>query len=304
MKFIAIAAAALLLVSCGGKKDNKPGTPSGAGSGEAVNLKLNVKPGDNFDQKMVMNMNMHTEATGQKVDMKMGFDAAMNFAVMAADTTGGAKLKMTYTSADGSMDMGAAGGAMGDKINDLMSKAMKAMTGESLVMNIDKSGKPSDPLNYEEFKERLIKKFDSLGLPSGSGEKMTESLGKKNLANNMQMMFNIYPDKPVKPGDSWTTETIQDMNNISMKIKNEYTLDKVEGGTAYITVKGTAASDGVETEGGGKLMDMKINQSGDMEMNVGMGTIKKMKMKMEMEATVEAMGTKMPMKMDAKFAIN
>jgi hypothetical protein len=306
-KLLWLSAAALFMLSCNNNKKSSSGGGGGAlASGDAVALKLNLKPGESFNQNMKMDMNMNMEVMGQKMDMKMNIGSGMKFAAKQLNADGGMDMDMTYTNAAATMDMGALGGAAGaGAMNDILKKVMDAMVGETVSISLNKNGELTRASGFERIKENLVRKADSLGLPEASVDQMVEGFAEKNLDANMKMLFAIYPDKPVKPGDTWVKESVQEVNNIKMKMKNEYTLNKVEGSTAHIALKSTAAGKGSMRQGATEVeLDMDLTQAGTLEMNIANGVLKAGKMDMKVDATVNAGGMKAPMKMNANYTIS
>jgi hypothetical protein len=293
-------AIALFLASCGGGKKDAAGVVPG----DAVSLKLNLKPGEQFNQNMKVDMDINSEAMGQKINMKMGFDAGMKFAVSTTDSAGSMNMNMTYTALDANIDMGALAAGKGGEMNTMMKKIMGALVGETITVTMNKNGELTGTGGFEAIKANLTRKADSLGLPEASIDQIVEGFAQKNLDGNLKMMFNIYPDKPVKPGDTWVKETTQEVNNINMKMKNEYTLTKVNGGVAYIALKSSAVGKGEMKQAGQNMeVDIDLTQKGTLEMNMSNGTLKGGKADMKMDGTINAMGMKMPMKVNAVYTI-
>lgn len=73
------------------------------------------------------------------------------------------------------------------------------------------------------------------GLPDGNAPGSNDSL----LMQTFEKSFDFYPNHPVAIGESWTTTTQLPVQGIPNYLQTNYSLQSVEGDTAFITVKGT-----------------------------------------------------------------
>lgn len=174
-----------------------------------------------------------------------------------------------------------------------MNETTKHMVGKSIIMTI-KNKKVVD-----------VSGMDSVIAPDEASRAMMEKMfSAESLNQSFGMMFNIYPDKPVKIGDSWDAENEIEMGSMKMKVKTTYTLAGVKDGLAELTVNGTINSKGSMTQGGMDMnMDMKGSQKGRMYLKLETGYINKGNYDMNIDATMDAMGQKIPMTLKGKYSI-
>lgn len=263
-------------------------------SGDSYVLKMRLNKGDKFGQDMKMDMDMNITAMGMTKDMKMGMNIGADFEVLDS-TAAGKDLKITYTKSEMKMNMG--GDPSTSAITDsIMNESGKMLVGKSVVFTVA-DNKITDVKGMDQMVSA-----DSLN--PATRQAMSKMFSKDNLNSMFGMMFSIYPNKPVKEGDTWTADNTVDMNGMKMNIKANYKLIKVTNGIAEIAVDGTVDSKGSMEQSGMNIdMDMKGTQKGTMNLKVADGYLKDGKYTMDIDATMNMMGQKMPMKMKAAYTM-
>ena len=110
----------------------------------------------------------------------------------------------------------------------------------------------------------------------------------KEQMNSMYgMMFQLYPDHPVKVGDTWEKENEFSMASITMKMNVKYKLTSVKDGIAYVNVDGTVSGKGKMSQPGIELdMDLKGNNTGTMNIGLEDGYLKDSDMKMDISGDI------------------
>lgn len=89
----------------------------------------------------------------------------------------------------------------------------------------------------------------------------------------MESSLKIFPDKPVKIGDSWTINTKM---HVTMPVESitTYTLKEVNGNVAVLTIRGTLISKGEFDSMGNKMTsDLKGLNVGDAQVDLKTGMI-------------------------------
>jgi len=125
---------------------------------------------------------------------------------------------------------------------------------------------------------------------------------KEQMNSMLAMMFQMYPDKPVKVGETWEKEIETSLSEVKMKMKGKYTLKSVKDGVAYIDIKGNFSGKGSMNQNGMNIdMDMDGDQTGQMSIGLADGYLKDSDYKMDMEAKMNVMGQKVPMTIKAKY---
>jgi hypothetical protein len=119
------------------------------------------------------------------------------------------------------------------------------------------------------------------------------------------MLFSICPNKPVKAGDKWMKEWVYEVNGIKMNIKDEYTLNKVEAGTAFVDLKSTSSSkDNINKDGMGVKMDVTLTKTGTYQLNITSGIVKNGRIDAKMEGVANSGGVKVSMNGSITYKIS
>jgi hypothetical protein len=264
------------------------------GSGEAYTIKMRLKPGDTFTHDIQMNMSTGMTMMGQTMDMKMKMDMGSKFEVMNGDTAG-KELKMTYTKAHMSMDMGMKGIDMPDS---LLNKANNNIIGKSITIKLSPNNEITEVNGLNEM-------FTSDSTMDPATKEMIEKMFSKDQLNNLYgMMFSMYPSKPVRVGDTWDAETKVNVANIDMKIKIKYKLVAVKNGLADIDVDGVINGKGNMNQKGVSMdMDMKGSQKGTLTVKLEDGYLQSGNYKMDVKADMQVMGQKIPMTIKGDYVL-
>jgi Family of unknown function (DUF6263) len=265
-------------------------------SGEAYTIKMRMNKADTFHQNIKMDMNMKMNVMGQAMDMKMNMDAGITFEV--TDTTATSKeLKLTYTKMHMGMDMGNKAMAA-INMDSIMNASIEKMIGKAVLIELSSSNEITQ-----------VKGFDSLLLNSSDNEaskQMMEKMFSKDQMNNMfGMMFSMYPGKPVKVGETWTSKSKVNLANIDMQINIKYKLVGVKNGLADIDVDGIIDGKGDMKQNGMSIgMTMSGTQKGMLTIKMKDGYLENGSYKMDVKADMEMAGQKVPMTIKANYLFN
>jgi len=281
-KIIAAFLIATTFIACNSNDTTSPAVPaSGVGSKEPVTLAMRLQPGDRFGYNSNMDMDLTSAGMGIKIKMDMG----SVFEVMSA-TPQGKELKLTYTRANLSTNFGLLNTPTMDS---MMKKAGDAVMGRSVTIVLSPDNKILE-----------VKGVDSAYIAAADEQtkQVLKSLYSKEQMNSTYgMIFNLYPGKPVKAGDSWDTESSIALSAVQMKVKAKYTLKEVKDGIASVEIAGVI--DGQATMNrGNKVTEMPINgtQNGIMNVKLDDGYLKDGKIEMDVKAEIETGGgMKLPM---------
>lgn len=264
--------------------------------GEAYTIKMRMNKADTFHQNIKMDMTMKMNVPGQPVDMKMNVDAGVTFEV--TDTTTTSKdLKLTYTSMHMGMDMG--NKAMGAvNMDSIMDRTIGKIIGKSVILELS----PTNEITQ-------VKGFDSLMQESSNDEatrQMMEKMFSKDQMNNMfGMLFTMYPTKPVKVGETWTSKSKVNLANMDMQINIKYKLVGVKNGLADIDVDGV-----IDAKGDMKQNNMSIGvsmsgtQKGMLTIKMNDGYLENGSYKMDVKAEMDMAGQKIPMTIKADYYLS
>lgn len=254
----------------------------GAGSGAAVKLSFNPTVGKEYVMKSDIVMDMTT--MGMPIKSTMSFEMSMK----ASDKEGDLNVvKSKFKRYKMNMSTGMMGDMSFDSDNpdasSPMFESLSKLTSAEYTQKMDQTG--------------AIKSIE--GLDSLLGGQMAGQM-----KNSMGQGMASLPNKEVKPGDTWNSETVTDLNGMKMALKNEWTLTKVEGNIAFLDVKSTFATvEGSTAPAGIDGFDIDGEQSGTAEVEVATGMTTKADFKQKATITMKVSGqeVKADLKMDIKM---
>ncbi len=268
---------ALLIISC---------------QGQPVELSINLKEGDNFKQTMIMRSRVIQDFNGEKLGKETITKSYVSFRVKKADENG-YELEIKYDSLSTVSKMPgdtiqASSGKKGTV--DLLDKLLGAMTNVPYQMVITKKGKILEIKNFDNI-------FASMRntLPADMPEKIKEmfidqmkkSFGEDVMKQNFETLNDIYPEKPVRPGDSWTTEG-NAKKPLLMHYANVYTLKEIT--PEYYLITGKSEIKTVDQEGDSiKLgnisvrLDLSGNATISFKIDKNTGWVMEIRMKQKMK---------------------
>lgn len=285
-------AAAVMALSC-----NSADKKAGGSSDQA--FRFNPPVGAAYD--VTMQMDMDQKVMGQ--NNKIGLTTTYNMHVKALDT-GVYDLHMKYNHFRmamnaGGMDMEidtdkpAAAPASSDDptamMVAMMNRIFSGIKGQSFSMKLSESGEISDIKGLENIVRAMI---DSMGLSpeaeAQAGASLNDQFNENDIRNSFQTAYSIYPNKPIKVGDSWT-RTASVKGKTPMMIDSRYTVKAIENGMATLGVTSTFSP--LEKEGDSNI---KGTQEGEMQVELATGITTDAKLNQQF--TMETQGVPVEMK--------
>lgn len=293
MKKIFLNTSLLLLLSATSFISCKNGTAEAgsknslsSASGDAIELKFNIPNGSKF---------MYSTSLKQKVQM-MGQNMTMNMVMDYLYNITGAEnnnknLSVSYDRIQMEMDAPGMGltkyDSKDETAKDPSGGAFKNMVGKAFTMTVSPDG---EIVNIDGLKDIL---------PTGAA-----GFDENTMKQTMQMSFNFYPDKPVKPGESWNKKTTMNIQVLTMSIDSKYTLKEVKGDNAIVSVDSKITMDpGTSSEMQGMKMDMSGTQSGTMEVEIKTGQLLSGNLTQKISGKISAGGQEMPMDTNSDIVI-
>lgn len=146
-----------------------------------------------------------------------------------------------------------------------------------------------------------IKKPSSLDTASASTTELNQ-FSDTAIHNMLQQLFNIYPGKPVKIGDTWVTKGESAISFLNAASENTYKLASISNGIAHIEVNSNLVSgtaDNPELKG----LDMRGTQTGTLDIEVSTGLIVDYKLTRHMEGNMDMMGMSAPTTINSEVHI-
>lgn len=254
-------------------------------------LQFKPKEGEKFDAVTSMKSIIKQTAMGQEMVTEMAYDVNMLYDVKKAGAN--TALNMVYEKL--SMEMNMMGQNMKlsseDDDSNPLSKNFKTLKGSEISVIVSPNGDIIDVKGTEAISE----KFKDLS--AEEQESLKTFIGKQNLKSMMEQSFKIFPNKPVKTGESWTS-TFNLESPYRMTSINTYKLKKVENGIVYLDVIGGISTNGVQKMSMNGIevdVDLEGDQKGTMELDEATGTVKNSVINQVLKGKIEVMGQEIPM---------
>ncbi len=285
-------AAAVMTLSCNSADKKAAGTSDQA-------FRFNPPVGAAYD--ITMQMDMDQKVMGQ--NNKIGLTTTYNMHIKGLDT-GVYDLHMKYNHFRMSMNAGGMDmeidtdkpSATPPNTEDptgmmvaMMNRVFSGIKGQSFSMKLSEGGEISDIKGLENIVRAMI---DSMGLPPEAQAQVSASLSdqfnENDIRNSFQTAYSIYPNKPIKVGESWT-RTASVKGKTPMMIDSKYTVKAIENGIATLNVTSTFSP--LEKEGDSNI---KGTQEGEMQVELATGITTDAKLNQQF--TMETQGVPVEMK--------
>jgi hypothetical protein len=290
--YIFILPGCLIFSSCNTSKNNN-----------AVTLKFNPANGSSYNYNVDMDMTMSGNAHGMPITIKNKMAMGYDFATVG-DSAGWKQLTATISriamhlnSNDVNMDFDTdIKPDSSDMVSGMMNKMFGALKGGKFAFTMNEQGKIGSVTGINDMMQRILTSFDISNVASMSAE-LNNVFNEENFKQNLQQSFGMYPDKPVKPGDTWTNTMDMANQNMPMKIENTYTLQSVDSNTAHVKVDGKISSPNGASTG------ITGTMNGNMNFDVATGLPTDGDLGMNMNMTMNTGGQLVPMNTDIKMKI-
>lgn len=236
-------------------------------AGQSVNLRLNLSKGDTYYLASTHEQTITIEMMGMLTEIGMNLRFGQEFQVDDVQNNI-FNIRTTFTDVAIKMDM--AGGMFGASNVDYDSRRQSnpdhpvanifaGLVGESFSMRVSATGKIIETSGLEEIMSKVI---SSSAIPLDP--QLQTMIGKGNLRQGIEQMFNIYPDKPVGPGETWSkNQTIS--AGINFDVSSNYTLNSRMNGISSLGVKGTLKTLPGSTMPGMEMLNMTLTMTGVSE---------------------------------------
>lgn len=275
-----------LLAVAGSLQSCKNGGSTGAG--KAVSLKMKLQPGTQY----VYEMDTKTAMNVTGLSTTQTINSILDFKVTAGE---GTDRLLTISYEKLSSEMNTPMGVIKFNSDDPNLNSMKGVLSQPFTMTIAENG--------------TIKKIEGLerteniapGEDDDAMKQVKATLTDSAIRTSMAYMLDIYPDNPVKPGDTWVKKTVIPLAGVNIRVENNFKLLSIDKQTAHIEVKAKI------TEGKGEMsmvkVDLKGSSEGTMDVDTETGFMTASKIKQDIDGMM-SMGTKSaPLKMNIEMNI-
>ncbi|MGN6212972.1 DUF6263 family protein [Parafilimonas sp.] len=266
-----------------------------------VDLKFNLKKGENYAYASTMDIETKGNMGGQDVDVKNTVGISYLF-TNTGDSAGWKKLNSTITRI--LMNLNVSGMSINydsdepadssDMVSAMLGKILGAMKNGQFMFTINEKGEVGSVTGFEE----MMQKVTNAASGAGPMANISNAFSEDNFKQNIQQSFGGYPGKPVKPGDTWTAAVNTDAGGAQMTSENTYTLESVEGNTAIVKVDAKISSpvaDSTATINGTSTGSIKYDIPSGLAIDGDMDT--------NLDMKINQGGQSMPMTTDIKMKI-
>jgi hypothetical protein len=260
-------------------------------------LYIDVEKGDNYNYHLVSKTTTSMDANGQKVKTVQDTTTDFGITVEDKDEEGNMNLKYTYDALQVEMDANGTKMSFDSKKqseDNPLSTVYGAIIGKTFNCKMNKYGEVQEISGIDEMMNSILDETQVKDDPNAEALKeqikntLNESFGDEAIKSSIQQSTMIYPKGTVKAGDSW--ETSYDMKLLgNTNVKSKYTLDKLEGEIAYVTMTADMSfGDGESTKVMGIDMkpDLKGTITGNLKINKNNGFLCDGTMKLEMKGSM------------------
>jgi hypothetical protein len=150
-----------------------------------------------------------------------------------------------------------------------------ALLGQSYVVRISPKGEVLDINGVEEMQAAVRKKLPAGAQADQAMSALSQYLDKNSLKQMIEGELDVYPDKPVEVGESWSKKRVI-TPMFELTIDSKWTLQKLENGVAIIATTSSSRSNAnkpVETGGMKMRFDLAGTQDGTIRMQEATGLI-------------------------------
>lgn len=119
-----------------------------------------------------------------------------------------------------------------------LSQALGAIVGKQLQMKVNDQGQVKELTGGDAIIEEMLnaRTISNDQIRQRLKKTFKKAFGSKALKEAMEQFFNIYPDKPVATGDTWS-KTINKTAAFPSKANITWQLDEIDNQTALVSVK-------------------------------------------------------------------
>ncbi|RDC54125.1 hypothetical protein DU508_23100 [Pedobacter chinensis] len=254
-------------------------------------LKQNLPIGKKYDFSMVSDQIINQTISGQKINLKQNIGTDYTFDIRNGDNLE-KDIEVIYNRIF--MTSSAMGNTMSMDSNDpdtTKQNPFRGIKGAAFRMVMEPNGTIRSLIGIDQMLTLMASKMskDSAVVNSLKAS-LAKQFNTEGMKQTMESSLKIYPDKPVKIGDSWTVDTRMQMT-MPIETITKYTLKAVKDGVAYLNIAGTLISKGnFETMGNKMETNLTGTNSGDAELDIKTGLILKSHLRMSLAGTMTAQG--------------
>jgi hypothetical protein len=298
----------LLVLILAGCSSSKPASSPAWQTDEGYLLELRLDEGNTYAVETTMDQTMTMGMRGQSMDLEQKQTMSYRYDVREIAEDGTISMGYTMTRVRGETSMPAMGQSMAYDTEDTtgqgragqMSRRMRAMTGRPVTVRLSPKGSVQAVTGVEALLDSLAAAQED----SMQAKLMRRMLGSEGVRQQLNLAFNIYPDRPVSVGDTWSTQSSIRVG-VPMQVDATYTLDSLVNERAVIDTKMELSPGGEDKpmRMGGMAMDLDLNgdMTGTIHLDLPSGLPRKSTMTIDVSGTGTAQGAAQGMSMQMEL---
>lgn len=292
--------------------ENNGTTAQNNNSKESITYKLQLKPpsGAKYHYDIISESETTLEVAGKDMSIRNKTSTGVIYTI-TKDSTGNFLMNMKYDkiriySNDGKvekeMDTENAANSL-----DPVEKMLGLLKTANITAVVNPAGEIKSISGYKELGDKVLAGFSAADTYSRTiaSQQWQQMVEEGVIRKNMDQLFRIFPDSIVRKGDKWTLNHKQ-KGEIDLNVITNYTLRSIDGTTAYIDAEGELTSDGAASKVLGYQVqaDIKGEQKGKYELEMGSGMLVKSKITANVEGSLTMMGKEIPVEIKTTLITN
>ena len=253
-------------------------------------LKFNLEKDKQYEYEIIWDMDQKVMDKDSKINLLAGYSFEVIDEKDKIKTLKGVykNFKLYMKIMDMEMDIDTekpVDNVSGDDQMAIMKKLFTGIKGKTFTMKVDEEG---NVLSVSGFDEIINSMLDSAGVNEDMKLQMKVSLGdqfnEQELKNQFAQVFMIFPNKSVKPGDSWKKDYRMG-GKMPANFSTTYTVKKIEAEQVTLDAKTIIGSAGGE-------MEVTGTQTGTLLVDSRNGLVTNAEFSQDMDAKMKDFGIK------------
>jgi len=200
---------------------------------ERILIKLNK--GQEYEQRVVLKSTINQTVSGKKMSTSTTSEGVSNYKVLAVEDSI-YTFQVTYQSMKVHIDVD---GGPTIQSKSPTSEVLEKLNGYSYRMKVSHTGRIVEVIGADSLFSKVTGSIAGLTeeMKAKLSDNFIKAYGDSALKSNSFQYANVYPQKVVKEGDSWTINRAGSGNMLSPAINAVYKMDKITGKEYLISMK-------------------------------------------------------------------
>jgi len=222
-----------------------------------VKLSFNPEKGTKYEYQTEMTSNNKSNVMGQEVPVEM--EISLKYLMEIMDKTP-QEIQVQFTCQEIAYIISSPMMKMGydskkpienpSNMDNIFGKMLNGMLGSSIMMVFGHDGSVKSITGMEIIAENMTNAVANDGqIAAQMVAPVKQQFSETSMKSSFEQSFKIYPDHPVRTGNSWNMESVTMLNNMNTNFKSKYTLKNTNRNITAVAV----------------VSDMEINPVAGME---------------------------------------